>query len=45
MPRGGYAELVRGTPLTEYAERQLRLLNASYGSGDPPVGAMVKVVQ
>jgi predicted Zn-dependent protease len=45
MPRGGYTELVRGTPLTEYAERQLRLLNASYGSGDPPVGAMVKVVQ
>jgi predicted Zn-dependent protease len=44
-PRGGYAQLARNTPLTDYAEQQLRLLNASYGSGEPAVGAMVKLVE
>lgn len=45
FPRGGYAQLARNTPLTQYGEQQLKLLNASYGEGDPPVGAMVKVVE
>ena len=47
MPRGGFAELARNSPLpAAQAEAQLRLLNASYGGGaEPPAGQMVKVVR
>ena len=49
FPRGGFAELARGSPLSgpaAQAEGQLRLLNGAYGGGpDPAVGAPVKVVQ
>jgi predicted Zn-dependent protease len=45
FPRGGYPQLARSTPLTEFAEQQLRLLNASFVQGDPPVGALVKVIE
>ena len=44
-PRGGYAELARGSPLTEHAERQLRLLNAAAGEGEPKPGQPVKTIE
>jgi predicted Zn-dependent protease len=44
-PRGGFAELAKGSPLTTQAESQLRLMNSAYGGGaEPPVGQRVKVV-
>jgi predicted Zn-dependent protease len=46
MPRGGFAELARRTPLVTHAEQQLRLLNGIYGSGaEPQPGQLVKTVQ
>ena len=46
LPAGGFAQLARGTPLTELAEQQLRLLNGVYGGHAlPPAGTVVKVVQ
>ncbi len=45
-PRGGFAELARGSPLGAQAEGALRLLNGVYGGGtEPKPGAAVKVVQ
>ncbi len=44
-PRGGFAELARGSPLGAAAEGQLRLLNGVYGGGEPAVGARVKVIE
>ncbi len=41
-PRGGFAELARGSPLPQ-AEAQLRLMNGFYGGGEPKVGDLVKV--
>ena len=43
-PRGGFAELARGSPLPR-AEQQLRLLNGVYGGGEPKPGEPVKVVR
>ena len=46
MPRGGFAELARSTPLTTAPEQQLRLINGVYGGGqDPAPGQPVKTVQ
>ena len=47
LPRGGFAELARNSPLASaQAEAQLRLLNAVYGGGpEPAVGQLVKVVR
>jgi predicted Zn-dependent protease len=47
LPRGGFAELARNSPLpAAQAEAQLRLLNAVYGGGtEPAVGQLVKVVR
>ena len=46
FPRGGFAELVRSSPLLAQAEAQLKLLNGVYGGGpEPKVGSPVKVVQ
>jgi hypothetical protein len=45
-PRGGFAELVRSSPLGAAAEAQLRLLNGVYGGGaELRAGQPVKVVQ
>jgi predicted Zn-dependent protease len=45
-PAGGFAALARGTPLSELAEQQLRLLNGVYGGApEPKVGQLVKVVE
>jgi predicted Zn-dependent protease len=44
MPRGGFAQLVRSSPLTEHSEQQLRLLNASGGS-EPAPGTLIKTVE
>ena len=46
LPRGGFAELARGSPLPAPAEAQLRLINGVYaGQGaEPKVGQWVKVV-
>lgn len=41
FPRGGYAELARQSVVSE---RQLQLLNGSYGRADPPPGRLVKAV-
>jgi predicted Zn-dependent protease len=41
LPRGGFAELARQSPLTE---KRLQLLNGTWGRNDPPVGQMVKTV-
>ena len=43
-PRGGFAELARGSVL-EAPEQQLRLLNGVYDGGEPRPGQPVKVVQ
>jgi predicted Zn-dependent protease len=52
LPRGGFAELARSSPLAiesqAYAEAQLRLMNSAYGaagnSREPAPGQLVKVV-
>ena len=50
MPAGGFAELARQSPVTDAAERQLRLLNGAYGErggasgNEPRAGQLVKVV-
>lgn len=44
-PRGGFAELARGSPLGSNAEAQLRLLNGVYAGGEPKAGQLVKVVR
>jgi predicted Zn-dependent protease len=45
FPRGGFAELARGTPLPEPVEARLRLLNSSYGgAAEPRAGQPVKTV-
>ncbi|HEY6132660.1 MAG TPA: M48 family metalloprotease, partial [Rubrivivax sp.] len=44
-PAGGFAQLVRQSPLPIDAERQLRLLNGVYGGGEPRPGQPVKVVE
>ncbi len=44
-PRGGFAELARGSPLPGDAQRHLRLLNGFYAGGEPKVGQLVKVVR
>jgi predicted Zn-dependent protease len=41
LPRGGFAELARRSPLTE---KRLQLLNGTWGRSDPPAGQMVKTV-
>jgi predicted Zn-dependent protease len=43
MPRGGFAELARSSPLAN-PEQQLRLINGVYAGGDIKPGATVKVV-
>ncbi|MDO9283744.1 MAG: M48 family metalloprotease [Aquabacterium sp.] len=46
LPRGGFAELARSSPLPAPAEGQLRLINGLYGSAaEPQPGQLVKVVQ
>lgn len=45
-PAGGFAQLARGSPLTELPEQQLRLLNGVYGGHALPRPAqLVKVVE
>ena len=43
MPRGGFAELARNSPLAN-AEQQLRLINGVYPSGEVKVGLPVRTV-
>jgi predicted Zn-dependent protease len=43
LPRGGFAELARSTPVP-HAVSQLRLLNGAYSGAEPPPGTMVKTV-
>ena len=43
MPRGGFAELARSSPITN-PEQQLRLLNGVYAGGDIKPGVSVKTV-
>jgi predicted Zn-dependent protease len=45
MPAGGFAELARRSPLGAQAERQLKLLNGVYGSGNIAAGRPVKIVE
>jgi predicted Zn-dependent protease len=44
-PAGGLPELAAKSPLTHYAEQQLRLLNGYYGGGEPTPGEPIKIVQ
>jgi predicted Zn-dependent protease len=44
-PRGGFAALARQSPLSNYAEQHLRLLNGVYAAGEPQAGQLVKVVE
>ncbi|MGE5320034.1 MAG: hypothetical protein ACM3KD_07635, partial [Hyphomicrobiaceae bacterium] len=39
------ADLARQSPLGDVAERQLRLINDLYPSGEPKPGQLVKIVQ
>jgi predicted Zn-dependent protease len=41
---GGFAPLARTSPLTEYPEQQIKLLNGGYSAGEPKPGQWVKVV-
>jgi len=43
MPRGGFAELARTSPLAN-PEQQLRLINGVYPAGDVKPGLAVKTV-
>jgi predicted Zn-dependent protease len=43
MPRGGFAELARATPIAN-PEQQLKLINGVYAGGTIPPGTPVKVV-
>ena len=43
--RGGFAALARQSPLTSFAEQQLKLINGVYAGGEPPAGQLVKVVE
>jgi predicted Zn-dependent protease len=43
MPRGGFAELARSSPLAN-PEQQLKLINGVYASGEIKPGAPVKIV-
>jgi predicted Zn-dependent protease len=43
MPRGGFAELARSTPIAN-PEQQLKLINGVYAGGTIPSGAPIKVV-
>lgn len=46
LPRGGWAELARSSPLPSQPEAQLRLLNGLYnGAREPRPGEAVKVVR
>jgi predicted Zn-dependent protease len=45
LPRGGFAELARKSPLPGDAEQQLRLLNGVYGGGEVKPGQLVKTVE
>lgn len=44
-PSGSFKQLAQRTPLTEYPEQQLRLLNGYYAGGEPAAGTLVKTVQ
>ncbi|MEZ5614971.1 MAG: M48 family metalloprotease [Rhodocyclaceae bacterium] len=44
-PRGGFAQLVRQSPLPDNAEARLRLLNGVYPGGEPPAGKPIKIVE
>lgn len=44
-PAGGLRELASKSPLTHYAEQQLRLLNGYYGGGEPAPGTPIKTVR
>ena len=44
-PAGGLRELAAQSPMTLYAEQQLRLLNGYYGGGEPAPGTPIKVVR
>ena len=43
MPRGGFAELAKSSPLAN-PEQQLRLINGVYPAGDVKPGVLVKTV-
>lgn len=45
IPSGGFPQLAKNTPLTNYPEQQLRLLNGFYAGGAPAAGRLVKTVQ
>jgi predicted Zn-dependent protease len=45
-PRGTrYADLARKSPIANYPEQQLRLLNDQYPSGEPTAAQLLKVVR
>ncbi len=44
LPRGGFAELAKSSPLSA-PEQQLRLINGVYGGGELPAGSLVKLVR
>lgn len=43
-PAGGLRDLAQSTPLSDYPEQQLRLLNGFYGGGEAKAGSLVKTV-
>lgn len=44
-PPGSFNQLAKNTPITEYPEQQLRLLNGFFAGGEPAPGSLVKTVQ
>ncbi len=45
VPPGGFKQMAQSTPLGDYPEPQLRLLNGFYAGGAPAAGSLVKTVQ
>lgn len=45
LPRGGFAQLARQSPLGANAEAQLRLINGFYAGDQPQPGQLVKVIE
>lgn len=44
-PGDTFSKLAAASPLSSYAEEQLRLLNGMYPTGEPAAGALIKIVE
>jgi predicted Zn-dependent protease len=45
MPRDDFAKLAKRSPVTNYAESVLRLINDRFPNGEPQKGELVKIIE